>query len=397
MHKKLQTIMISVALSVISLLMLIPVVAQQGIDDLPSPRSGDGRLREWGTNGAVYADENGIYVFTTDEDGNTIPLAGVSITVINALPTDITENRLLAINPEHTVAIFQLAEGGFEVKVGPDPEGTVRSVSFDAVPPTYVYHYEDRNSGGFNITYPITAPQFANTLEDLKVGETEDMEVVDGTPAMSEPSNEATAIAELSMGRTLTDPLPTQPAITIVPPNPDAPVVITATPMPTVVARRGYLIVNTDNLNIRTGTGPQYTVQITVDGGTELDVLGRTEDFSYWYVSYQGIRGWVPAGLVLIRGDLTDTPVVITEGEIIQPTWINGAEGNPIFATLPHDGIPACTLPANTEFRIVGRSGGGNWYQILANCGGEPIIGWVQQDLGITRNPAEVIIPITYR
>jgi len=33
----------------------------------------------------------------------------------------------------------------------------------------------------------------------------------------------------------------------------------------------------------------------------------------------------------------------------------------------------------------------------LANCGGEPTIGWVEQELGLTRNPAEVVIPITYR
>jgi|GEM_PF-1168445 len=393
MHNNLQKIMLGFAISILSLLMLMPVVAQQGIDTLPSPRSNDGRLREWGTNGAVYADENGIYVFTTDEQGNTIPLAGVSAGVIENLPTDITENRLLAINPELTVAIFQLADGGFEVKVGPDPEGTVRAVSFDAIPPTFVYHYEERNSGGFNITFPITAPQFASTIEDLEAGPDAETEAM-----MDEPASEAESIADLSMGVPLDEPLPTQPAIVIEVPNVDAPIVITATPLPeNDTRRRGYLIVNTDNLNIRTGTSPEYTVQVTVDGGTELDVLGRTEDFSYWFVSYQGIRGWVPAEFVLIRGDLTGAPVVVTEGEIIQPTWINGAEGNPIFPYLPHEGIPVCTLPGNTEFRIVGRSGGGNWYQILANCGGEPTIGWVEQELGLTRNPAEVVIPITYR
>ena len=37
------------------------------------------------------------------------------------------------------------------------------------------------------------------------------------------------------------------------------------------------LVVNTSFLNVRSGDGPQYTVVLTVVGGTELPVLGREQ------------------------------------------------------------------------------------------------------------------------
>lgn len=391
MSKKTQTFGIIFVVSLITTIaMVLPSFAQTV--EVYDPTQGDGRLRDWGTNGAVFADENGIFVYLPDATGTNQPIAGVAIDVLRQLPPT-TENRLLAISPDLRAAIFQIASGGFEVKVGPDAEGTVRGVSFDTVPPTIIYHYELREAGGFNIPFPPNAPDFVVNISDLETEPEADV-----NPDIVEAINdEITSIIELSRGVPISQPLPTEESIVIEAPDPNLPIEVTPTPLPPQDTRRGYLIVNTDNLNVRTGPGAEYTVLTVLNGGTELEAIGRTEDFEYWYIHYEGLRGWIPAGLVIIRGDLTGTPVVVTQGEIIQPTWINGAEGNPIFAELPHDGVPACTLPANTEFRVVGRSGGGNWYQILANCNGEPIIGWVEQELGLFRNPAGVVLPITYR
>jgi len=390
MSKKTQTFGILLMSLIAAILLVLPAFAQNV--EVYNAANGDGRLRDWGTNGAVFADENGIFVYMPDATGTNQPVAGISISTLRQLPPT-TENRLLAISPDLRAAIFQIASGGFEVKVGPDAEGTVRGVSFDTVPPTIVYHYEERGAGGFNIPFPPNVPDFVDSIDDLEApaettAEADDAEVV---------NSEVDDVLELSRGVTLVEPRPTQESITITVPDPNVPVEVTPTAMPPQEMRGGYLIVNTDNLNVRSGPSTDYTVLAVLDGGTELDVIGRTASFEYWYIQYEGLRGWVPTGLVIIRGDLTGTPVVVTQGEIIQPTWINGAEGNPIFPMLPHEGIPVCGLPANTEFRIVGRSAGGNWYQILANCNGEPVIGWVEQELGLTRNPAEVLIPITYR
>lgn len=160
----------------------------------------------------------------------------------------------------------------------------------------------------------------------------------------------------------------------------------------------GYLIVNTYALNVRTGPGAQYTVIGTVAGGDELHVVGKNDGReNWWYVELaNGQRGWVNNIHVLVRGDLSDVPVVEHMGVLIQPTLYVGYTGNPLYPTLPHQGAPVCYLPGNTEFPIVGRSGQSSWYQIAATCqDGTAVIGWIEAQLGIVRNPAGVEFPVT--
>src|SRR5690606_18815703 len=54
-----------------------------------------------------------------------------------------------------------------------------------------------------------------------------------------------------------------------------------------------YAIVNTDNLFFRTGDSPNCSVNSIGDGRTDLAVLGRNEDRTWWYVQVGGLRGWV--------------------------------------------------------------------------------------------------------
>ena len=160
----------------------------------------------------------------------------------------------------------------------------------------------------------------------------------------------------------------------------------------------GYLIVNVGALNVRSGPGAQYTVIATIAGGDELDVIGKNDGReNWWYVELaNGQRGWINNIHVLVRGDLSGTPVVEHEGVLIQPTLYVGYPGNPIFPSLPHDGAPVCYLPGDSIFPIIGRSQLSSYYEIVATCqDGTPVTGWIEAQWGIVRNPAGLEFPVT--
>lgn len=69
------------------------------------------------------------------------------------------------------------------------------------------------------------------------------------------------------------------------------------------------LVANTSFLNIRTGPGAQYSVLITVVGGTELPVLGVANDKVWYQVSTVAGIGWVNVGFTLARGDFSVVPL----------------------------------------------------------------------------------------
>lgn len=159
----------------------------------------------------------------------------------------------------------------------------------------------------------------------------------------------------------------------------------------------GYAVVNTDNLFLRSGDSPRYSVIAILDGGTELAVLGRNEDRTWWYVQVGGLRGWSSSEFLVLRGDLTDVQVVPVAGEFTQPRLYVGFTGNPLYA-LPIAGTASyCALPGNLEYAIVGRTAASDWYQIEAECDGDMVTGWMQADRGIVRNPSGVSIPVARR
>lgn len=73
------------------------------------------------------------------------------------------------------------------------------------------------------------------------------------------------------------------------------------------------LLVNTSFLNIRTGPGVQYTVLLTVVGGTELPVIGRAKDNVWYQVSTVVGVGWVNVEFTAPRGSFDNVPVVTLE------------------------------------------------------------------------------------
>jgi hypothetical protein len=156
----------------------------------------------------------------------------------------------------------------------------------------------------------------------------------------------------------------------------------------------GYLLVNTDNLSIRTGPAPSFTLVAIVDGGTELVPLGRTADFTWWYVQAGNVVGWATAEFLIARGDLRGVPVVPERGVVAQPTFITFSE-TVLYSEPSSESLPFCTLPAELEYRVIGRDARSNWYEIQATCDNAVVNGWVFNEQGAIRNPARSFIEVT--
>ena len=89
------------------------------------------------------------------------------------------------------------------------------------------------------------------------------------------------------------------------------------------------MVVNASFLNIRTGPGAQYTVLITVVGGTELPVLGVARDLVWYQVSTVAGIGWVNSNFALPRGNFQNVPFVqAPEVTSVQPSAFGTTPGS---------------------------------------------------------------------
>lgn len=70
------------------------------------------------------------------------------------------------------------------------------------------------------------------------------------------------------------------------------------------------LVANTSFLNVRSGDGPQYTVVVTVVGGTELPVLGVNSNKTWYLVTTAVGPGWVDLQFTIPRGEFSNVPTL---------------------------------------------------------------------------------------
>ena len=156
----------------------------------------------------------------------------------------------------------------------------------------------------------------------------------------------------------------------------------------------GFLVVNTDNLSLRSGDGPEFTMVGIVDGGTKLIPLGRNLKFSWWLVQAGDIVGWAKAEFLVARGDLTDVKVVPSEGEITPATLF--VYGKSALLSAPSaNAVPLCNIAGNTEYILVGRTKATDFYEIQATCDNALVKGWLSADKGAFRAPSGTILPVT--
>jgi len=182
--------------------------------------------------------------------------------------------------------------------------------------------------------------------------------------------------------------------LNIDPPRPINPEGISRLPAE-LVGGFGFVIANTGSLNIRSGDGPEYTLVGRVVSGTEMIVLGRNDDRSWWFVQVGEIRGWVNATLVFIRGDLTNVPVVPVEGQILLPRLYLFSSRGLQLAPLTN-ALTVCFIEGDLEYYIVGKNRDGSWFELEANCGGQTVFGWVPAEAGAIRNDGDLPIPVTW-
>jgi len=156
----------------------------------------------------------------------------------------------------------------------------------------------------------------------------------------------------------------------------------------------GYLVVNIDNLSLRSGDAPEYSLVGIVDGGSILIPLGRNQDFTWWYVQIGDLIGWVKAEFLVVRGNLTDVPVVEAAGELTPVTLVVFLD-QPLLSAPRDTALPLCTIGGDHAYTVIGRNRSETWYEVQATCDNVVVNGWLDAVVGALRNPAGVPIPVS--
>jgi len=159
----------------------------------------------------------------------------------------------------------------------------------------------------------------------------------------------------------------------------------------------GYLVVDTLNANVRSCDLPTCTQVALVHSGDFLVALGtngESGDRLWWYVQVGDIYGWIWDGIVVGRGDLTDIPVIATDGEPAAPTVYIGFTGNPVYNTLNADAAVLCGVQGDSEYLLLGRNSNTSWVYVAVTCiDGTEVIGWMDANNVAIRNTGNVFVP----
>ena len=205
-------------------------------------------------------------------------------------------------------------------------------------------------------------------------------------------------------------------------------VLATVPPPPVALDLGNHVIINTGNLNVRSGPGGSYAILAKVAGGTQLKIVGRAPD-DVWFLieGYFGL-GWVNSQYVIFRGDYRTVPILADAykggGLIVPVTSINTVtittvpqtitvtttpqtvvvpvqpqvvvqpvianQGNRVIINTGNLNVrsgPAAgfsvvaVVPGGTELPVVGRAADGVWYLVQGTFGQ----GWINIEFAIFR------------
>ncbi len=153
-----------------------------------------------------------------------------------------------------------------------------------------------------------------------------------------------------------------------------------------------HVVVNTGNLNIRSGPGAQYTIVATVPGGTELPVLGITKDRVWFLV--QGVfgRGWLNSEFTLFRGSISVVPTIhdvsaASVQVISAPTATIAASAVTLYAAPGTNFGAIGSLGGPIEVTIVARTVDSQWLQLNTSLG----FAWVLASQVIVRGDLSLV------
>jgi uncharacterized protein YraI len=133
------------------------------------------------------------------------------------------------------------------------------------------------------------------------------------------------------------------------------------------------VLINTGNLNIRSGPGAQYTILHTVPGGTEWPVTGFAPDGVWAQVLGPWGLGWVNLEYTAFRGDGRYVPIIRgVTGILVRPEAMVTNAVTLYAAPNTTLGVVG-TISGPIELAIVARTEAFDWVQLETTIG----YGWV--------------------
>lgn len=138
-------------------------------------------------------------------------------------------------------------------------------------------------------------------------------------------------------------------------------------------------IVNTGNLNLRSGPGVEYGSIAVLPEGFGVYLLGRNAALNWVYVSTaDDIRGWVNVNYIKTTTRISSLPINDTEpaSPIVPAAELTGIFSLTVYARPDSTFADAVTtISLNQQFDLIGRSYNAKWAQIRLADG---TTGWVE-------------------
>lgn len=165
------------------------------------------------------------------------------------------------------------------------------------------------------------------------------------------------------------------------------------------IARKdGYVITDFTPVYVREGAGVEYRPVAVALGGVFLDATGVNEEQTWWRVrtANGAYEGWINAELLILRGDLTNVPVVTPAemGDTLPITFVTFAPQPLYRAPVDDESLLLCTIVPD-EDALLAQTQTGDFYQIIATCeGGGAQTGWISAEAGALRNPTAEVVPV---
>ncbi|PJF41430.1 MAG: hypothetical protein CUN54_01215 [Phototrophicales bacterium] len=151
-------------------------------------------------------------------------------------------------------------------------------------------------------------------------------------------------------------------------------------------------VVNTGQLNIRSGPGVQFSIVTSVIGGTTLRVIGIADDGVWLLVRGNFGRGWVNRNFTLVRGDVGVVPIIndsfggtrpapATPEAIINTGRLNIRSGPGVQWSV------VTSLPGGSSVDVIGRAGDGVWLLVEGQFGR----GWINRNFALVRGDVSLL------
>ncbi len=140
----------------------------------------------------------------------------------------------------------------------------------------------------------------------------------------------------------------------------------TGTPAPSVPSA----VINTGQLNVRSGPGPGFSIVAQVFEGDKVTLLGRNTTSSWVFVRLaSGTQGWISTFYIIANVPLSTLPVM---ADFIPTGLITAGTAN-LRAAPSLTGAIITTLNQGTFVSVLGRSADSQWLKVSASG----VTGWV--------------------